>query len=87
MHERTYDLVKQNGSKHACIYENVTNEFAFSRGEKEQTCAFRMYWAMESFLMDCGGIFFKDLEERKSQTRSSASPSLDINHFGCLQKG
>ena len=76
MHERTYDLAKQNRSKHACICVNVTNEFAFSReGEKEQTCAFRMYWAMESFLMGCGGIFFKDLEERKSQTRSSASPS------------
>jgi hypothetical protein len=52
MHERTYDLAKQNRSKHACICVNVTNEFVFSReGEKEQTCAFRMYWAMESFLM------------------------------------
>jgi hypothetical protein len=36
MHERTYDLAKQNRSKHACICVNVTNEFAFSReGEKE----------------------------------------------------
>jgi hypothetical protein len=27
--------------------------------------------------MDCGGIFFKDLEEMKSQARLSASPISD----------
>jgi hypothetical protein len=35
MHERTYDLAKQTRSKHACIYINVTNEFAFQEKERK----------------------------------------------------
>ena len=35
MHERTYDLAKKTGSKHACIYINVTNEFAFQEKERK----------------------------------------------------
>jgi hypothetical protein len=35
MHERNYDLAKQVISKHAFIYINVTNEFAFQEKERK----------------------------------------------------
>jgi hypothetical protein len=55
----------------------VTKKLPFREKERKSKLVFGMCWAMESFLMDCGGIFFKDLEEMKSQTRPSASPTLD----------
>ena len=43
MHERTYDLAKQNRSKHACICVHVTNEFVFFKGRIERAnLCFRM---------------------------------------------
>jgi hypothetical protein len=51
--------------------------FFKKRRREEANLCFRICWAMESFLMDCGGIFLKDLEKMESQTRPSASPILD----------
>jgi len=56
----------------------VTKKLPFREKERKRSkLVFGKCWAMESFLMDCGGIFFKDLEQMKSQARLSASPISD----------
>jgi hypothetical protein len=42
--------------------------FAFQEKERKSKLVLGMCWAMESFLMNCGGIFFKGLgrEEESS---------------------
>jgi hypothetical protein len=46
----------------------VTKKFCFKEKEKENKLVLGMCWAMESFLVKCGGIFFKGLGKEEESS-------------------
>ena len=61
--------------------------FSFKRRRKRTSLCLEIVgqWSSSWWIVD--GSSSKDMEERKSQARSSTSPSWGINKFSCLQKG